>query len=651
MTSEQFFKTLYQNCEGGNVEFRYLPSGKQDFLPMERAVALQSFPSGQDSYFGVATRNGGGTKEHIIHIPGLWADLDFKQVPMEQAKENLKACPFPPSIVIDSGGGFHAYWIFREPAAKSDIPLIESYLRRLASYLQADMSGAEAARILRVPGTLNRKYFPARNVKILVCESSRQYELSDFDEWLPEDPKPATKNGERRNPVGWQDEALKGTGEGGRHLTALKLAGRWAAKGLSDAEIANFIVSWNASNNPPKESLCNPGSKEIQDIIAYVRGQQPANATIDPLAFPNYVIDGMAGLYADVYSSCLESPRHFFYMAFLTCLGSVVTGRLTLTSEIRPQPRLFTIILGESADDRKSTAINKTVDFFKDTLEEFKACFGVGSAEGLQKHLEGNRSLLLVFDELKQFVSKSKIDASILLPCVNTLFESNRYESRTKKSHINLENAHLSFLAASTIPTYERMWDASFTDIGFINRLFLVPGHGTRRFAIPPKVSDESREDLKRGLVQVLRHVGEHPELGLTPAATDLFQNWYMNLESSVHSKRLDVYAVRLMALLAANETEREISDKIVKKALALCDWQLEVRKQFAPIDADNAIARMEESIRRLLKRGPQTERELKRGTHADRTGVWMFQKGMENLQKAREIRLSKELKKWTLSL
>ena len=157
---------------------------------------------------------------------------------------------------------------------------------------------------------------------------------------------------------------------------------------------------------------------------------------------------------------------------------------LTLRSEIKPQPRLFTLILGESADDRKSTAIHKTCEFFHSTLTEgFNPSYGVGSAEGLQEILKGQENVLLCLDEFKQFASKCRIDGSVLLPCVNTLFESNRYESRTKKHRIELTNAYLCLLAASTVQTYEGMWSAQFTDIGFNNRLFTVIGKGERRFA------------------------------------------------------------------------------------------------------------------------------------------------------------------------
>ena len=133
----------------------------------------------------------------------------------------------------------------------------------------------------------------------------------------------------------------------------------------------------------------------------------------DKSAFPKFAMGGLAGDFADLYSSYLEPPKEFFYFSFLTCLGSVLANRLTLASEIRPQPRLYTLILGQSADDRKSTAISKTVEFFKEALGTFHVCYGVGSAEGLQEKIKecGNNGLLLFFDELKAFVSKCKIEA------------------------------------------------------------------------------------------------------------------------------------------------------------------------------------------------------------------------------------------------
>jgi len=383
-------------------------------------------------------------------------------------------------------------------------------------------------------------------------------------------------------------------------------------------------------------------------------------AKVNPLQFPD-VMAGAAGEFAKLYAEYLEVPEHFLYMAFLTCLGSVLSDKLTLNSELKPEPRLFTILLGESADDRKSTALIKVVDFFKETLtrEAFSTCWGVGSAEGLQARLrDGNKpedpkKLLLCFDEFKQFISKCKIDTSVLLPCVNSLFELNLYEAHTKTSHVDIDNAFLSLLAASTIQTYERIWKAAFTDIGFNNRLFLVPGSGEKRFSMPIKIEAEQKKPLKTYLIEILKYIGEGLELDITDKARNLYHDWYMSLEQSIHTKRLDTYALRLMLLLAVNELKPEIDAEIVEKVIALSDWQLEVRQEFDPIDADSTIAKMEERIRRYLKKELLTERELRIKLHRviEQSGVWYFTRAIQNLHKAKDITIEKQGKTTLLRL
>ena len=358
--------------------------------------------------------------------------------------------------------------------------------------------------------------------------------------------------------------------------------------------------------------------------------------------FPD-VMKGAAGEFAKLYSSHLESPAHFFFMSFLTCLGSILTGKVTVDLETSPQPRLYTILLGESASDRKSTAINKTVDFFRDTLTEgFNVCYGVGSPEGLMMRFKEDDNLLLCFDEFKQFVSKTQIKASVLLPCVNTLFESNHYESWTKKAAIRLENSHLSVLAASTVQTYENTWSSQFTDIGFNNRLFIVPGSGERKHALPQTISDWKKGDIKKAVQQILRLAHSHLRLRVVPEAFKVYENWYMNLEDSVHTRRLDTYALRLMSLLAINELKTEIDVEVVQDAIAICNWQLEMRKLHDPVDADNEMAKMEEKIRRVLRsKGVLKERDLKTSTNAYRKGSWYFDKAVKNLMESGEVGFS----------
>jgi len=374
-----------------------------------------------------------------------------------------------------------------------------------------------------------------------------------------------------------------------------------------------------------------------------------------PLTFPVHIMTGAAGNFADLMSGYMEPPPHFFFLAYLTCVGSLLTGRVTLKSELRPPPRIFLLILGGSADDRKSTAISKTVFFFRGAVTTFKVCFGVGSAEGLQRRFlrdahEGEpSSVLLAFDEFKSFVSKAKADGSVLLPMACTLFESTRYDSVTKDREIVLTDAHLSILAASTIETYERTYDPAFTDIGMTNRLFIVPGHGKRQHAIPGRIPGHEWDTLKSDLGRILRVASLTPELNITPAARALYEHWYLNLEQSLHTRRLDGYALRFMILLAINARKEEVDEQTVQDVLDLMNWQLEARRLHDPIDADSAVAKTEEKIRRVLKAGPRPDRDLKRAVHYNRIGTWVFSNAVKNLTQSGEVSFDKTAKAWGL--
>lgn len=375
---------------------------------------------------------------------------------------------------------------------------------------------------------------------------------------------------------------------------------------------------------------------------------QPAEQGIEGLQFPD-VISGLAGEFSKAFSAVLEVPPHFFFMSFLTCLGNIISDKVSIDSELRIEPRLYTLLLGQSADDRKSTALSRTVGFFRETLTDFNVCWGVGSAEGLQERLNEGKKLVLSFDEFKQFVSKCRIDSSVLLSCVTSLFENTWYESHVKGKSFKLPDVHVSLLAASTVDTYQKTWDPAFTAIGFNNRLFLVPGQGERKFAFPVRVSDEVKDELRQRLGLILQTVSGGLELKLTDEARALYERWYMGREQgSIHSRRLDTYATRLMMLLAVNNFSHTIDTEIVKKATALCDWQYRVRQLYDPIDADNVMAVMEERIRRVLgARGSLTDRELQQHTNAKRTGQWFFSQAKQNLVHAGEIRFDEKAKKW----
>lgn len=157
-----FFTGLYKGTEG-LLELRALPSQARAFFPLDHLEWIESFiaaHAGEDLYFGVATRrdDSSGTLDNCQHLPAMFSDIDFKVMPEAEARGRLTRFRFPPSAIVRSGGGLHVYWLLREPL---DLPeeadRAKGLLRRLAHAVGGDLSAAEAARILRVPGTMNYK--------------------------------------------------------------------------------------------------------------------------------------------------------------------------------------------------------------------------------------------------------------------------------------------------------------------------------------------------------------------------------------------------------------------------------------------------------------------------------------------------------------
>jgi hypothetical protein len=76
----------------------------------------------------------------------------------------------PPSMIVHSGGGLHVYWISDTPMSPDDwrpyAHGLKALLLREGVLCDAGLT-TDAARILRVPGTLNYKYDPPRIAELL----------------------------------------------------------------------------------------------------------------------------------------------------------------------------------------------------------------------------------------------------------------------------------------------------------------------------------------------------------------------------------------------------------------------------------------------------------------------------------------------------
>lgn len=143
-------------------------------------------------------------KRYISAINCLYAEFDVKQYRSKDAiRAHLDASTFPiPSVLVDSGGGLHAYWLLRETFAldTDDRRAAAEVIQRLwVQTIGADPAVHDLTRVLRIPGTLNLKYEPARPVHWLEYDLSCAYTLQALTAHLP--PVQEEANPQRHEPL------------------------------------------------------------------------------------------------------------------------------------------------------------------------------------------------------------------------------------------------------------------------------------------------------------------------------------------------------------------------------------------------------------------------------------------------------------------
>lgn len=189
-----FLKCLYYPAKVGWLELAYIHPTKTyqsrvfEYVPLPFSQADMNTlaaqvekcnRAGYNVYFGCTVRREKkdhyhrGTKADALTAPFLWCDID-EHTP--DVPKRLLALENPPVMIVDSGGGYHGYWLLDTPfeITTQSTPRIERVLKGIALAVNGDTKVAETARIMRMPETANTK--PERNnalCRVIHCEPKR----------------------------------------------------------------------------------------------------------------------------------------------------------------------------------------------------------------------------------------------------------------------------------------------------------------------------------------------------------------------------------------------------------------------------------------------------------------------------------------------
>lgn len=290
ITRADFFAALFPDPDG-LIELRALPSKTRDFFKPHDSEGIERFirvNAGEDLYFGVATRRtrDSGKRENCSLLHVLFVDIDFKVTPEPEARAKLQRFPLKPSIIVNSGGGLHVYYLLWEPLdLQTEAAKARSLLRRLALTLGGDLSSAELARVLRPPHTLNHKfeYETPRRVLIEVFNPDLRYNPSDLEDVLPAEPEATTNGNGHEQRADWLT-LLQGAPNGERYGVATRIAGHFLGIGRPVEEVEALLFGFLSQCNPPGDAEEQEKARRmVRDFAAKDAAKLEAPDPLSPL--------------------------------------------------------------------------------------------------------------------------------------------------------------------------------------------------------------------------------------------------------------------------------------------------------------------------------------------------------------------------------
>jgi len=228
-----------------------------------------------------------GKNPDVSHYVAAWVDVDFHgneegiRKKFYETVEDLRARGLGPSVIIESGRGLHAYWLFDKPYPNE---LARPVCAGIQGYFADSDTIHDPRRILRLPGFLNLKE-PKDPKHCTVAEATwERFPIGRFQEFAVADLKKSKEDLEleqeekERSKISSSSsrdpkiEEIKGGVDesggpyGGRHLSAVALAGHYCAK-LKTKKLALYaITDWNKKNRPPLPD--DEIEKIVEDIWA-----------------------------------------------------------------------------------------------------------------------------------------------------------------------------------------------------------------------------------------------------------------------------------------------------------------------------------------------------------------------------------------------
>ena len=329
------------------------------------------------------------------------------------------------------------------------------------------------------------------------------------------------------------------------------------------------------------------------------------------------------------YTENHEAPEKIHLWVGLSILSTALRRQVFMDRGIYAlYPNLYVVFVAESAEVRKSIAIDMGLPLLEDAIPDIEILGGRMTPEGIVKHLNRTKltvnptdpshpfikqesHILIHGDELATLFGYDKNTASRMTILLTQAYGSQKSYKHTTKSdaQIILHNLYITLLAATDPRNLKVLPEDAIG--GLIGRTIFVTSRERRRpIAWPQKPSASLHDSLVVDLARIGALSGM---VNVTQEAKDFFEAWYIKFsDTKVEDPRLGAFhkrahdtALKIAMLLSVSESnDLIVHARHVVGGIAFIEKQLPEFARIANWSNTSIFAQNRARFLDVLKRG-----------------------------------------------
>lgn len=333
---------------------------------------------------------------------------------------------------------------------------------------------------------------------------------------------------------------------------------------------------------------------------------------------------------------CPDLPYCHKFMAALTLVGGILSGKVHLDDARYIDPRFYMVLI-DVGGAGKGGAWTQIRDALASVRGDLCIKNSVESGPSLVQHLAFEPRTLLFSDELSALFEKAKVTGSsknTLFSELLTLHDGHETENDAKSnlelatkirneicdgSSIKVTNAHLSMLGLVQPAIFQTMWGGTKGGSSGLQSRMALASSG--QLTVPEPQAPSDFEKVEAAVARIKRQIEKYTAAGndvddpsqfignsktiLRPAEIGKRQRdwWKERMALLGASSRLPALLSRFAMMLAITNDSEEITPELFEQVLAFGEYQIAMCARFMPDDSTGYVHSFEENIVRMFEK------------------------------------------------